>query len=101
MKTLRILGIGPAHPRHPEASRIELRLMPTDRKADKIDVYTITEEQALELAERALTAVRIIRDTNARKASLTEADRRDMIEGNIPAPGFQTGGGSPGGYGSE
>lgn len=60
-RTLQHLRIGLHHPRRPDPSRIELSLVPTDRKTGRLDAFVITEEQALSLAEEALAAVRIIR----------------------------------------
>ena len=60
-RTLGSISIGPKHPRRPEPSFIEIALMPSDRKRDRMDIYTLTREQALELAEQALASVRIIR----------------------------------------
>ena len=76
-RTLRQLRVSPHHPRRPEPSRIELMLMPTDRKTDRVDVYTITETQALELAEQAMTSVRILRDL---RQSMHEFDRIELID---------------------
>lgn len=74
---IRSISIYPEHPRAPHESTISLRLMPADRKVDRMDVYTITEEQALGIAEQALTAARIIRDVKASRSRLAEAERID------------------------
>lgn len=61
IKTAKTIQIGPVHPGRGEPSRIELWLVPDDRKSGQADVYTVTEEQALLLAERALMSARVIR----------------------------------------
>lgn len=58
-RTLSHIRIGPHHPGRGEPSTIELSVVPSDRKSSKADVYTITVEQALFLAEQALVTVRV------------------------------------------
>lgn len=61
-RALRFIRIGMVHPRQPEPSRIELTLSPEDRKSDRLDSFTLTERQALDLAEQIIISLVILRD---------------------------------------
>jgi hypothetical protein len=75
---LRVLTVRPNHPRPPEVSRIELTLMPADRKSDRLDVYTLTEDEALELAQAALNAYAIVRRLRIGREDLARIEAIDM-----------------------
>jgi hypothetical protein len=76
-RTLRFLRVGPVHDRVPKPSRIELDIMPADRKTDRVDTFTLTEDQALSLAQMALHTYAVIRDLRHQREALAEADRLD------------------------
>lgn len=76
-KPLRSYGITPIHGRPGVPSTIEMHVLPEARKSGRPDFYLLTEDEAFDLSQMALTAANILRRTRLSRERLAEAERLD------------------------